>query len=81
MLREIARVGFMTGPAGPALLRLVDMREMEVLISVPEVGQFSRLGIEDNRFFMAAETEVIVVHQKGHIKRRRIRVSQYSEIG
>ena len=66
--------------AGPAFYRLVHMFEMQVHVSVPEVRKLGSFRIQDNAFFMTAETKIVIIRAEGFVERGRIRVPQYPEV-
>ena len=49
----------MAGAAGPSLLALVHMKEMEIPRTIPEIRLFGRGHVRERRLVMAAETQGI----------------------
>ena len=72
-------MGIMAGPAGPAFL-LVDMHEMQVLIAVSEPCKCLGALILSKGFFMAHETELVVLSVICVIEYRREILPQYAEV-
>ena len=72
-------MGIVAGPAGPAFL-LVDMYEMQVLIAVSEPGECFSVLIIRKGFFMAHETELVVVRVICVIEYGREILPQYAEV-
>jgi len=80
MPRIIGGMGIVTRPAGTALHRLVDMDEVKVLLAVSEPCQSRRLGVKDQRFFMAIKAEIIVLRIERSVKHGSNILPQYPEV-
>lgn len=76
----VGRVGIVACPAGASLYRFVDMDEMQVLIAVPESGQFCGSFVFGQGFFMAHVAQLVVFRVIAGIKNRGEVFTQNSEI-
>lgn len=76
----IGGVGVMTGPAGAPLYRLIDMDEVQVLISVSEPCQSLCFGIQDHCFFVAVEAEIKILRLEGSVKHGIEILPEYPEV-
>lgn len=76
----VGSVGIVACPAGAPLYRLVDMDEMQVLIAVPESGQFCGSFVVGQGFFMTHVAQLVVFRVITGIKNRGEVFAQDSEV-
>ena len=69
MFRVVGCMGIMTGPAGPAFNRIVDMDEMQILVAVTKSRQSGGKFLISNSILMTHEAELVITRLVWSIKK------------
>jgi len=80
MFRVVGCMGIMTGPAGPAFNRLVDMDEMQILVAVTKTGQSGGKFLFGDGILMTHEAELVITRLVWSIKKLGKGFLKHSEI-
>ena len=80
MFRVVGCMDIMTGPAGPAFNRLVDMDEMQILVAVTKTGQSGGKFLISNGILMTHEAELVITRLVWSIKKLGKGLQKHSEI-
>ena len=73
-------MGIMTGPAGPAFRRLVDMDEMQILVAVAKSRQSGGKFLFSEGILMTHEAEIVITRLVWRIKKLGKGFKENSEI-
>ena len=80
MSRVVAGVDLVAGSAGPPFNRLIDVTEVQILISVAKIGERGGETIEGQGLLVTAEAERIFFHGERRVKVPRIGALQDAHV-
>jgi len=80
MFRVVGCMGIMTGPAGPAFNRLVDMDEMQILVAVAKSRQSGGKFLFSDGILMTHEAEIVITRLVWRIKKFGKGFQEHSEV-
>jgi hypothetical protein len=80
MFQVVGCMDIMTGSAGPAFNRLVDMDEMQILVAVTKTGQGGGKFLLGNGILMTQEAEIVITRLVWRIKKFGKGFQEHSEV-